>query len=100
MQGDFKWGSFATRVFLTVTVGVLAALELAAIDPFIALLPEDQRFQFKLEIARKTFAQDLTTITKGDKSPATALDILASKEGQQVVQTIFDAAAKMLKKPS
>jgi hypothetical protein len=118
MQGDFKWGSFATRVFLTVTVGVLAAyaisqgdrffheekhnrrlaLELAAIDPFIALLPEDQRFQFKLEIARKTFAQDLAT-TKNDKSPATALDILASKEGQQVLQTIFDAAAKVLKKP-
>ncbi len=25
MQGDFKWGAFATRVFLTITVGVLAA---------------------------------------------------------------------------
>jgi hypothetical protein len=67
IQGDFRWGSFATRVFLTITVGVLAAyavsqadrffhmekhnrklaLELAAIDPFIALLPQDEQFKFQ-----------------------------------------------------
>ena len=32
MQGDFKWGSFATRVFLTVTVGVLAAYSVSQGD--------------------------------------------------------------------
>jgi len=119
MQGDFKWGSFATRVFLTITVGVLAAyavsqadrffhmekhnrklaLELAAIDPFIALLPQEEQFKFKLEIGRRTFAQEEpASLTKGDKSPATAIDVLTSKEGQQLLQLFLDTAQKTISK--
>lgn len=115
MQGDFKWGGFATRVFLTVTVGVLAAyavsqadrffqmekqnrklaLELAAIDPFIALLPQDEQFKFKLEIGRRTFGQE-EDVTKFAKSPATAIDVITSKEGQQVLQIFSELAQKAL----
>lgn len=123
MQGDFKWGAFAGRVFLTITVGVLAAyaaaqadrffkmekyhrklaLELAAIDPFIALLPLEEQHKFKLEIGRRSFAQEEIPTVVSDKSPATTLDVLASKEGQQIVQTITDTiqtVAKGIIKPS
>jgi hypothetical protein len=75
LQGDFHWATFAGRVFLTITVGVFAAysasqadrffqmekynrklsLELAAIDPFIALLPIEEQQKFKLEIGRRSF---------------------------------------------
>jgi hypothetical protein len=119
MQGEFKWGGFATRVFLTITVGVLAAyavsqadrffhmekqnrklaLELAAIDPFIALLPQDEQFKFKLEIGRRTFAQEeSSSVKKGDKSPATTLDVIASREGQELLQSLLDVLQKTLKK--
>jgi hypothetical protein len=111
MQGDFRWGAFAARVFLTITVGVFAAysvsqadrfykmesknrrlaLELAAIDPFIALLPQDEQYKFKLEVARRTFAQEEPQADpKVDKSPATTLDVLASKETQGIVQSLIE----------
>jgi hypothetical protein len=115
MQGDFRWGAFAGRVFLTITVGVLAAyaaaqadrffkmekyhrklaLELAAIDPFLALLPQEEQYKFKLEIGRRSFAQE--EVSTSEKSPATTLDVLASKEGQQLVQTIVEAAQTIAK---
>jgi len=108
VQGEFKWESFAARVFLTVTVGVLAAyagaqadrffhieksnrklaLELAAIDPFIALLPLDEQYKFKLEIGRRSFAQDETAPAKGDKSPATTLDLLTSDQMKQFIEMV------------
>jgi hypothetical protein len=75
------------------------ALELAAIDPFIALLPQDEQFKFKLEIGRRTFAQEEpTSVTKDEKSPATTLDVLASKEGKEILQLLIDAAKKTLNK--
>jgi hypothetical protein len=119
MQGDFKWGGFATRVFLTITVGVLAAyavsqadrffqmektnrklaLELAAIDPFIALLPQDEQFKFKLEVGRRTFGQEESlSAASTAKSPATALDVIASKEGKSLLQWVLDFT-KAVKKP-
>jgi hypothetical protein len=115
MQGDFKWSSFAARVFLTVTVGVLAAyaarqgdryfemernnrklaLELAAIDPFIALFPLEEQHKFKLEIGRRSFAQE-RMVAAETKSPATALDVaLDSKTREQLLQVIMEMAKKL-----
>jgi len=114
IHGNFSWSAFAARAFLTITVGVLAAyaaaqadrffrmekynrklaLELAAIDPFIALLPQDEQHKFKLEIGRRTFAQDEVP-EKHEKSPATTVDVLASKEGQRVLKILADMAPKM-----
>jgi hypothetical protein len=108
VQGEFKWESFAARVFLTITVGVLAAyagaqadrffhleksnrklsLELAAIDPFIALLPQDEQYKFKLEIGRRSFAQDETLAPKGEKSPATTIDLLTSDQMKQFMEMV------------
>jgi hypothetical protein len=118
MKGGFSWEGFAMRAFLTVTVGVLAAyaanqadrffqmekynrklaLELAAIDPFIALLPEEEQHKFKLEIGRRSFAQEDTPSAKHEKSPATTLDVLlSSKQSKDVLQLLIDAAQETLK---
>jgi len=108
VQGDFKWESFAARVFLTITVGVLAAyagaqadrffhmeksnrklaLELAAIDPFIALLPQTEQDKFKLEVGRRTFAQEEIAVAKSDKSPATTLDLLNSDSVKPLIELV------------
>jgi cellobiose-specific phosphotransferase system component IIA len=117
LQGQFIWEPFVARVFLTVTVGVLAAyaasqadrffkeerynrklaLELAAIDPFIALLPQEQQQSFKLEIGRRTFAQEETLTQSVTKSPATTLDLLASDEGRKFLQVAIETAIKAVK---
>jgi hypothetical protein len=118
IKADFRWESFAARVFLTITVGVLAAyagsqadrfyhmeksnrklaLELAAIDPFIALWPIEKQNEFKLEVGKRTFAQDEIPVTKTDKSPATTLDLLA-KDGllQDLVKIAIQAGQKAVK---
>jgi chemotaxis protein histidine kinase CheA len=108
VQGDFKWESFAARVFLTITVGVLAAyagaqadrffhmeksnrklaLELTAIDPFIALLPQAEQDKFKLEVGRRTFAQEEAIIATPEKSPATTLDLLNSDSVKQIISLV------------
>ena len=113
MQGKFDWETFAARIFLTVTVGVLAAyagsqadrffymeksnrklaLELAAIDPYIALLPLDEQQKFKLEIGRRSFAQG-DTLTAIERSPATTLDLLNSEQFKQLTEVI-NALAKL-----
>jgi len=116
LQGTFSWETFAARALLTITVGVLAAyaasqadrffhmeksnrklaLELAAIDPFIALLPLDEQYKFKLEIGRRTFAQDEEDSAKNAKSPATTIDVVTSEQGQKVLQMILDTAKNMV----
>ena len=116
IQADFRWEAFAARVFLTITVGVLAAyagtqadrffqmeksnrklaLELTAIDPFIALLPPEEQYKFKLEVGRRSFAQDEVAITKNDKSPATTLDLINSEQVKQLLE-LLAAVAKITK---
>lgn len=108
VQGEFRWESFAARVFLTITVGVLAAyagaqadrlfhmeksnrklaMELAAIDPFIALLPQAEQDKFKLEVGRRTFAQEEIVVAKSEKSPATTLDLLTSDSVKPLIELV------------
>jgi hypothetical protein len=108
IQADFRWESFAARVFLTITVGVLAAyagsqadrffhmeksnrklaLELAAIDPFIALLPQEEQYKFKLEIGRRSFAQEEAAVAASQKSPATTLDLLSSDQMKTFLELV------------
>jgi hypothetical protein len=118
MKGGFTWEGFAMRAFLTVTVGVLAAyaanqadrffqmekynrklaLELAAIDPYIALLPEEKKNKFKIEIGQRSFGQEEAPSLKAEKSPATTLDVVAgSKTLQQIVQLFSDIVQKLPK---
>jgi hypothetical protein len=72
-------------------------LELAAIDPFIALLPLEDQQKFKLEMARRSFAQENLPI-KVEKSPATTLDLLrGSKELDKMLEIILEAIKKLPK---
>lgn len=94
--GDFHWESFAGRVFLSLTVGVLAAYaahqadkhmhierqnrktasELEALGPFLApLQQQDQQDEFRREFGKKTFAKDDALPEPAMKSPSTVADV-------------------------
>lgn len=110
--GEFSWGSFAGRVFISLTFGVLAAyaasqadkyqkierqnrrlaLELEAIGPFIAPLPLEKQEEFRLNIGDRSFGHGDGGV--GDaKSPATFIDLLLhSKEFRSFVTEIVKAA--------
>jgi predicted nucleic acid-binding Zn-ribbon protein len=97
VRGEFTWSGFAGRVFVSLTVGVLAAyaasqadkyqkierqnrrlaLELEAIGPFIAPLPQDKQEAFRLTIGDRSFGHGDGIHSGMDaKSPATVLDML------------------------
>ena len=114
MQGSFTWESFAGRVFLSLTVGVLAAyaaaqadkyleverknrklaLELEAIGPFLATLPADKQEQFRLDMGNRSFGRNENgSACTDERSPASVLDILMkSKEFRQFIAEIVKAA--------
>lgn len=114
VQGTFSWEGFAGRAFLSATVGVLAAyaasqadkflemerrnrklaLELEALGPFLAPLPSELQDKFRLEIGDRSFGrQDVGLSKRGDKSPATVIDVLSrSKEFREFVIDIVKAA--------
>ena len=82
-QGTFEWPMFAGRVFVTLTFGVLAAyaakqadehlqnerhnrrleLEIASIDPYLAPLPEETRFDVKRALAERMFGRDQRVVS-------------------------------------
>lgn len=110
LNNDFSWERFAGRVVLSLAVGAFAAyaaaqadrymeterrnrkaaLELEAIGPFLAPLPEDKQQQFRLELGARTFGREERPLgRRGDKSPATLVDVLlSSKEFNKVVTEI------------
>lgn len=114
-QGTFTWEGFAGRVVLALSVGVLAAygaaqadkyleidrrnrklaLELEAIGPFLAPLPEDKQEAFRLQLGERTFGREETGIGRraADRSPATIVDVLGkSKEFREFIAEIIKAA--------
>jgi hypothetical protein len=114
VQGTFTWSGLAGRVFVSLTVAVFAAysasqadryqkmersnrrlaLELEAIGPFIAPLPNDKQEQFRLTIGDRSFGQpDESHFGPHTKSPATMLDLLLkSKEFRLLITDIVKAA--------
>lgn len=95
----------ATRIFLAVTVGVFAAyaakqadkasdmerrnrklaLELEAVAPFIAPLPDDMQAKFRVELGARTFVGNDGEGQKQSESgpsPVTVMDVLKSKESR------------------
>jgi len=110
--GEFTWSSFAGRVFVSLTVGVLAAyavsqadkyqkiersnrklaLELEAIGPFVAPLPQDKQEQFRMTVGDRSFGHDDMTFHASDKSPATVLDLFKTpKEAREFIAEIIKA---------
>ncbi len=114
-KGQFNWGGFAGRVLLLGSLGVIAAyagsqgdklfevekrnrklaLELEAIGPYLAPLPEDEQNKFRIQIGERSFGRDDAGGAKvHGKSPATLVDLLKSKEGKEVIDLILDIARK------
>jgi hypothetical protein len=119
LAGNFSWESFAGRVFITFTVGVLAAyagsqadkyqkierysrnlaLELQAIGPYIAPLPQDKQDEFRLKIGDRTFGREGGSSHKSDeKSPTSVADVLAkSKDLSSYTTELIKTTAEVLK---
>jgi hypothetical protein len=97
IKEGFTWPGFAGRVFVTLTVGALAAyagtqadkyqkierynrrlaLELEAIGPFIAPLTEDKQADFRIKIGDRSFGQGEGAHSELDaKSPTSVADII------------------------
>jgi hypothetical protein len=113
-KGQFNWGGFAGRVLLLGSLGVIAAyggsqadklfdvekrnrklaLELEAIGPYLAPLPEEEQNKFRVQIGDRSFGRDDVAILGVKKSPATLLDLLKSKEGKEIIDLIVEIARK------
>jgi hypothetical protein len=98
IQGDFKLGTFGARAFVAIAFGIGVAwaarqaekyqeverrsrkmeLELASINPYLALLPENEQTAVKIELAKRFFGQsDPIREKKGDKEvTGSALDLV------------------------
>lgn len=113
VQGSFTWSSFAGRVFVSLTVGVLAAyaisqadkyqqierrsqkfaLELEAIGPYLASLPQEKQDDFRIRVGDKSFgvSGDLVDSSSTD-SPKSVIDLaLKSKELTNLIVNIIKA---------
>jgi hypothetical protein len=112
LAGGFTWTGFAGRVFISFTVGVLAAyagsqadryqkaerrnekmaLELEALGPFLAPLPPDKQETFRLTIGDRSFGHDEGHGSKADASPTTLMDLIGSKALRDFVAEVVKAA--------
>lgn len=115
LKNGFSWGGFGGRVFISLTFFILAAyaatqadksqkverknrrlaLELEAIRPFIASLPTDKQEDFILKIGDRSFGRNDENLDGlNEKSPATALDLLKSKDIQEMITEIIKVIEK------
>ena len=112
--GHFNWGLFAGRVLLLGSLGVIAAyaasqadklfeaekrnrklaLELEAIGPFLAPLPEEAQNKFRIEMGERSFGREDTAVVIHGKSPATLVDLLRCKESKEVLDLVADFIKK------
>ncbi len=119
IKGTFTWESFAARVFLCVTMGVLAAysafqadkffeierrnrkmaLELEAIGPYLAPLPQEMQDKFRIDIGDRSFGREEAGLgKKADKSPASVIDVLMkSKDSREFLRDLIKDLLKSLK---
>jgi hypothetical protein len=116
-SGPFNWGGFAGRVVFLASLGVIAAyagtqadklyaaekrsrrlaLELEAIGPYLAPLPVEDQNKFRIQIGERSFGQEEAVTATGEKSPATILALLSSKEGKQLLEFLVDIAKRATK---
>lgn len=114
-QGEFTWESFAGRVFVAISVGALAAyaasqvdkyqqierrtrklaLELEAIGPYLASLPQERQEEFRIKVGERSFGTGADMVDLGSlKSPASVPDLLLKKEFRELFVEIIKAAKR------
>jgi hypothetical protein len=70
---------------------------LEAIGPYLAPLPVEDQNKFRIQIGERSFGQEEVGNAPGDKSPATMLAPLSSKEGKQLLEFLIDIAKRATK---
>jgi hypothetical protein len=114
----FSWGTFAGRVFVSFTFGVLAAyaasqadkyqkierhsrklaLELEAIGPFIAPLPTTKQEEFRMTVGERSFGHGEGAMGIGDsRSPATLVDLLLQSKESKELRAFITEIVKAVK---
>jgi hypothetical protein len=103
----FSWPEFALRVYISLTIGAIAAyagsqadryqkterkqrqlaLELEAIGPFIEPLPVELQQQFRLAIGERSFGRDDSGLS--DRSPTSVVEALNSGAGKEILQGLL-----------
>jgi hypothetical protein len=119
-SGDQFMQGLATRVFLSIAIGVFAAyaasqaekasvverknrklaLELEAVGPYIAPLPEDMQNKFRADLGERSFGVpevDPKRHAEPARSPTSALDVLQSKELREGLEELVDKVLKARK---
>jgi hypothetical protein len=102
-DGHYNWEAFAGRVLLLASLGVLAAyggsqadkqfieekrnrklaLELEAIGPYLAPLPEEEQNRFRVKVGELSFGQDDRDHLVHRKSPVSMVDVLDQSEAKR-----------------
>ncbi|MDX2220913.1 MAG: hypothetical protein SF172_17990 [Burkholderiales bacterium] len=118
----FSWEWFASRMALFIPLGVLAAysasqadkahkseqknralsLELEALGPYLAPLPQEEQNKFRVEIGHRSFGQATKdSVGSDEKSPATVVDAFNLKENVQEMKELATSIVDAVKgKPS
>lgn len=112
VEAGFTWTGFAGRVFVTLTVGALAAyagtqadkymkmerynrrmaLELEAIGPFIAPLTTDQQADFRIKLGERSFGHSEATQSHPDvKSPTNVAELLTDPKFRTLIADFVKA---------
>lgn len=112
VEAGFTWTGFAGRVFVTLTVGALAAyagtqadkymkierynrrmaLELEAIGPFIAPLTTDQQADFRIKLGERSFGHSEASQGHTDaKSPTNIAELLADPKFRTLIADFVKA---------
>ena len=88
-------GSQADKLFSLEARNRRVALELEAIGPYLTPLPQAEQDKFRILIGERSFGRDEAVGAKGsEKSPATLIDLLGSKEGMQFLEVLSDFLKK------
>lgn len=116
-NGQFSWVSFAARVLVLLSLGVIAAysgiqgdrlfteekrnrklaLELEAIGPYLAPLPVEDQNKFRIQIGERSFGREPDLQFHG-KSPTSVVDLANSKELRELVKFAVETAISAIKK--
>jgi hypothetical protein len=104
-----EWPDLVSRILISLAFGAMAAysakqadkyleiqrrnrkleLELQAVGPYLAPLSDEQQSTFRLSLAKQVFGRkDELLIARGNKSPATILDVLASEEVRDLMSKL------------
>ena len=113
IKGAFSWSSFAGRVFVSISVGVLAAyaitqadryqqverrsrklaLELEALGPFVASLAADKQDEFRYKVGERSFGTSADLIDGHSvDSPKSVVDVaMKSKDLISLLEGVIKA---------